>query len=61
MEVCHEVLCPAGEELMGRGEAPGDAADVSIAVGGGTGDGQPGRVTTRYPCHLGSQVFSHLV
>ena len=42
MEVGDEVLCPAGEELVGGSEAPGDAADVGVPVGRGAGDGVPG-------------------
>ena len=41
----NEILRPAGEELVWGGEAPGDAADVSIPVGGGASYGSPGRST----------------
>ena len=33
VDVLHEVLRPAGKELVRGGEAPGDAADISIPVG----------------------------
>ena len=45
VDVLDEVLRPAGEELVRRGEAPRDASDVGIPVGGGAGNGRPGRST----------------
>ena len=45
VDVCHEVLRPAGEEFMGGSEAPWDAANVSIPICRGAGDGRPGRAT----------------
>ena len=45
MNVCHEVLRPAGEELMGGSEVPGDATYIGVPVCGGAGDGRPGRLT----------------
>ena len=44
VDVVHEVLRPSGEELVRGREVPGDTADVSIAIGRGTSDGEPGCV-----------------
>ena len=38
-------LCPAGEELVGGCEAPGDATNISVPVCGCVGDRRPGRLT----------------
>ena len=43
VDVSDEVLCSAGEELVWGCEAPRDAMDIGVLVGGGTGDSRMGR------------------
>ena len=45
VDVRHEVLCLAGEELVGGSEVPRDATDVCIPIHGDAGDGRSGRVS----------------
>ena len=42
VDVSNEVLRSVGEELVWGCEAPRDAMDIGVPVGGGTGEGRTG-------------------